>query len=157
MRNKWCASRERACDRGGFTLLEMLLVVTIMTIGTAMALPKIRTIITRQHVDRAAQIVASDIRSAFTSAARGRIPVRLTIPVNATAYAVTNRVTGDTIVRRNFATGDLSVASLSASIITIDVFPNGVASSPDTITLSGADGYQRKLAVSRVGFVRVLP
>lgn len=149
--------RGRTRSSGGFTLLELIVVLTIIAITTAVALPRIRIIVMRQHVDRAAQIIASDIRSAFTSAARGRVPVRVTIPANGTAYVVTNTITGDTIVRRSFTTGDLSVAGLAGSAVTLQVFPNGVSNVADTVTVTGATGYKRKLAVTRVGFVRLLP
>lgn len=141
----------------GFTLLELLIVLAIMGIASAIALPRIRTMVMHQHVDRATQVVASDFRSAFTSSARGRIPVRVTIPPGATAYAVTNVATGDTIIHRDLASGDLSVAGMTGSVTTLDVFPNGVASSSDTVTISGPSGYTRRISVSRVGFVRVLP
>jgi prepilin-type N-terminal cleavage/methylation domain-containing protein len=150
------SSHSRRARRGGFTLLEMIVVLTLIAIAAAMGLPKINTIVQRQHVDRAAMIVASDIRSAFTSAARGRVPVRVDIPANATKYVITNTVTGDTIVRRNFTTGDLSVAGLAGSSVSLVVFPNGVATAADTVTVNGIMGYRRKLLVTRVGFVRML-
>ena len=142
---------------GGFTLIEMLIVVVLIAIGTTVALPRVRTMIVRQQVDRTAQIVASDIRSAFTSAGRGRVPVRLTVSPSTRAYAAVNRVTGDTILRRAFSTGDLGVAGVSGAVVTMDIFPNGVATGADTLTIVGAGGYTRTISVSRVGFVRVLP
>lgn len=134
----------------------MMLVVSLIGIGTTVALPRVRTLVMRQQVDRTTQIVASDIRSAFTSAARGRVPVRVIFSPSTTLYAVTNRITGDTIVRRNFGSGDLRVMGLAGSTATLDVFPNGVATGVDTITVSGT-GYSRTISISRIGFVRVLP
>lgn len=141
----------------GFTLLEMMIVMVLIAIGTVVALPRVRAMIVRQQVDRTSQVIASDIRSAFTSAARGRIPVRLTVTPSTKAYSVVNRVTGDTILRRAFSTGDLGVAGVTGSVLTIDVFPNGVAAGADTVTITGAGGYTRTISVSRVGFVRVVP
>ena len=146
------------CSNGfhGFTLIEMMLVVVLIGIGTMVAVPRVRTMIIRQQVDRTSQIVASDLRSAFTSAGRGRVPVRVAFTPSTTKYAITNRVTGDTIVRRNLGTGDLNVTGVTGSAATLDIFPNGVASGVDTITIAGS-GYSRIVTVSRVGFVRLVP
>jgi prepilin-type N-terminal cleavage/methylation domain-containing protein len=139
----------------GFTLIEMLIVVSVIGIGLIIGVPRVRAMIMRQQIDRTAQIVASDIRAAFTSAARGRVPVRIVFSPSTTIYAITNRVTGDTILRRDFGNGDLRVAGVTGSIATMDVFPNGIATGADTITIAGT-GYSRTISVSRVGFVRVM-
>lgn len=151
----WRSLRHLGAYRG-FTLIEMLVVVSLIAILTATALPRIRTMTTRQQVDRATQIVASDIRLAFSSAARGRVPVRVTIPTNSTLYAVVNRSTGDTIVRRDLGSGDLRVQDVSGSMVTVEIFPNGVGTGADTVTVRSG-GYSRRIAVSRVGYVRVMP
>jgi prepilin-type N-terminal cleavage/methylation domain-containing protein len=148
---------ERWCGARGFTLLEMLIVLTIVAIGLAVAVPRIKTMTTQQRVDRMAQIVASDLRSAFTSAGRGRVPVRVTIPKSTTKYSIVNRVTGDTIVRRDFEGADVTISSISDGAVTLDVFPNGVATGTDTIVVQSKAGYKRRLSVTRVGFVRVMP
>lgn len=140
----------------GFTLIEMVMVVSLIAILTATALPRIRVMTTRQQVDRATQMVASDIRLAFSSAARGRVPVRVTIPTNTTLYAVVNRSTGDTIARRDLGSGDLRVQDITGSMVTVEVFPNGVGTGADTVTVQSG-GYSRRIAVSRVGYVRVMP
>jgi len=141
----------------GFTLIEMLIVVVLIVIGTMIAIPRIRPVMTRQQVDRAAQLVASDMRSAFTSAARGRIPIRVTFTPSSTNYTVASRVTGATVVKRQFSGTDLNVASIAATTATLDIFPNGIATGADTITVSGTGGYSRQVSVSRIGFVRVIP
>jgi prepilin-type N-terminal cleavage/methylation domain-containing protein len=142
--------------RAGFTLIEVILALTLIAIMAAVGAPRVHSILARQQVDRTAQIAASDMRAAFTSAARGRIPVRITVPASGTGYLITNVATGDTIIRKNFATGDVTVKGITGSLVTVDVFPNGMAAAPDTVTVS-TTGYSRKLSISRVGFVRVLP
>ena len=137
-------------------MIEMMIVVAIIAIGLLVALPRTRALIVRQQVDRTAQVVASDIRAAFTSAARGRVPVRIAFSTTTTVYAITNKVTGDTIIRRNFGSGDVRVTGVTGTSAIIDVYPNGIASGPDTITVAGS-GYSRLITLSRVGFVRVLP
>jgi len=143
--------------RRGFTMIEMVLALTIIAITTAMAAPRVSVLLRHQKVDRASQIVASDIRAAFTSAARGRVPVRVDFAFASRRYAITNRVTGDTIIQRDLSTGDLGVGSLGGSNASFQVFPSGIATSPDTVRISDAASYVRRVAISRAGAVRVLP
>ena len=142
-------------SRAGFTMLEAMIALTLIGIMAAVGLPRIHSILARQQVDRTAQMTAADMRAAFTSAARGRIPVRITVPSNGAGYLITNVATGDTIIKKDFSTGDITVKGISGSMVTVDVFPNGMAAAPDTVTVS-TTGYSRKLSISRVGFVRVL-
>jgi len=135
----------------------MVIVLTILAITTAMAAPRVSVLMRQQKVDRTTQIVASDIRAAFTSAARGRVPVRVNFTFASRRYAITNRVTGDTIIQRNLSVGDLNVSQLAGSVATLDVFPSGIATSSDTILIGDATTYRRRVAVTRVGAVRVLP
>ena len=146
-----------AHPRCGFTLIEMLIVLSILAIAAAIAGPRLNVLLGHQKVDRATQIVASDIRAAFTSAARGRVPVHVNFVFANRSYAITNRVTGDTIILRDMSTGDLGVASLNGSNAALDVFPSGIATSYDTISIGGAATYVRRVAVSRIGAVTVLP
>jgi hypothetical protein len=46
---------------------------------------------------------------------------------------------------------------LAGSVATLDVFPSGIATSSDTILIGDATTYLRRVAVTRVGAVRVLP
>jgi len=142
-------------SRAGFTMLEAMIALTLIGIMAAVGLPRIHSILARQQVDRTAQMTAADMRAAFTSAARGRIPVRITVPSNGAGYLITNVATGDTIIKKDFSTGDITVKGISGTMVTVDVFPNGMAAAPDTVTVS-TTGYSRKLSISRVGFVRVL-
>ena len=66
-------------------------------------------------------------------------------------------MTGATVVKRQFSGTDLNVASIAATTATLDIFPNGIATGADTITVSGTGGYSRQVSVSRIGFVRVIP
>jgi len=140
----------------GFTLLEMLIVVGIVAIVVAFGFPRISAIMLRQRTDRATYIVASDLRSAFTSSARGRVPVQVLIPGDTNAYTVTNQITNTRILRRTFASDRIPVNGQTNQSVTMMVYPNGVATGIDTIVV-GTAAYKRLISVSRVGFVRVIP
>lgn len=122
-----------------------------------MASPRVSSMTQTQRVDRAGLIVASDMRAAFSSSARGRVPVRVDFIFASQRYAITNRVTGDTIVQRDLSTGDLRVSGMTGTNASIDVFPSGVATTADTIVVGNAAQYHRRVSVSRLGAVKVLP
>lgn len=143
--------------RRGFTMIEMILALAIIAITTAIAAPRVNVMLSRQKVDRATQIVASDIRAAFTSAARGRVPVRVDFAFTNRRYTITNRLTGDTIIQRDLSNGDLGVGGLEGNTASLQVFPSGISSNSDTIRINDGASYTRRVSVTRAGAVRVLP
>jgi prepilin-type N-terminal cleavage/methylation domain-containing protein len=155
-----CHNKVALARRPGVTFIELLIVLSVLSIGFAVALPPIQSVTKRQRINRAALVVAADLHSAFTSAARGRLPVRISIPGDTTGYVITNRVTGDTIVQRHFEDNAVRVSDLEGGAITLDVFPSGVATGSDTVLVqsrTASPRYLKHVSVSRVGFVRVLP
>jgi Tfp pilus assembly protein FimT len=134
----------------------MMIVLGIIAIVVAIALPRIAQMTLRQRTNRDAYIVAADLRSAFTSSARGRTPVRVSIPGDTTAYTLTNLGTGEKILQRSFASDKVPVAGKTKAALTIVVYPSGVATGIDTIVV-GTSEFNRKISVSRVGFIRILP
>ena len=72
-------------------------------------------------------------------------------------YTITRRTTGTVLMTRVLGTtSEFSLASVGGSPASIDIFPNGLASSGITITL-GVTGYSRQVLMTRVGRVRVIP
>jgi hypothetical protein len=53
-------------------------------------------------------------------------------------------------------TSEYKLSTLTFVPTTFDVFPNGVSSSPVTITLANGD-YTRTITASSAGFVRIVP
>jgi prepilin-type N-terminal cleavage/methylation domain-containing protein len=144
----------------GFTLIELLIVLVIVSIGLAIALPSVQSMTKRQRVNRVALMVASDIRSAFTSAARGRLPVQMHIPGDTSGYVITNRTTGDTIVQRHLENSGVRISSMTGGPATLNIYPNGVAMGADTVLVEAIAASPRVIklvGVSRIGFVQVLP
>lgn len=69
-------SRAGAAERG-FTLLELLVALTIVALGAMLALPRLEGLL-RPDLDRTAQRVALAIRDSRTSAMRTGRPVAVT-------------------------------------------------------------------------------
>ncbi len=151
-------NRRRApFSRSGFSMLEMLLVLIIISVLVGIVIPKIARIIRHERVNRAAQVVVQDLQNGFAMAGRQRAPVRLTFFPSTKTYTFTDRATGTVLQTRVMSTGsEYSLTSLSASPTQIDVLPNGIGSAAFTVTLTNGD-YFRKVTASSAGFVRMTP
>ena len=149
--------RGTAVIRPGFSMLEMLIVLIIVGILIAIAIPKMARIIRHERVNRAAQVVVQDLQNGFAMAGRQRAPVRLIFYPSTKTYVFTDRATGQILQTRSLATGtEHSVSLLDSSVDTVDVLPNGIGSASFTVTLTNGD-YTRLVTASSAGFVRMNP
>lgn len=147
--------------RSGFTLLELL--VTMSVFG-AVALISVRSIgdtIKRDRMAKVAAIIGSDIEQAFSIAARQRLPVRMLIDRTDKKLTIVDRNTPTLIYKtRSFASsGAYAIDSLASNRDTIDIMPSGLAT--DTLNLSlitrsrGGATYSKSVRASIGGLVRV--
>ena len=142
--------------RRGFTLPEMMIVVVIIVLLSAMAFPSTARRIRHGRVNQAANIIAVDLENAVSSAARQRKPIRITFSPGATMFTITDRATGTVLRRREVGQAtEWKLATLSFSETTVDVFPTGVTSAPLTVTV-GDGSYTRQVRLTRAGFVQVV-
>ena len=142
--------------RRGFTLPEMLIVIVIIVLLTAMTFPSTAKRLRRGRVNQAASIVAGDLQSAVSYAARQRKPVRVTFAPGATSFNVADRATGTVIRRRELGQDtEWKVSTVLFSNPTVDIFPAGIASLPLTVTVSDGS-YSRQVRLTRAGFVQVV-
>jgi len=141
--------------RRGFTLPEMLIAIVLIVILAAMAAPATSKQLRRGRVNQAANVVAADLESAVSYAARLRKPVRIT-RTSATSFTVADRATGTVLQRRELgADTEWKVSGITFSTATVDVFPAGIASASLTVTLS-ENGYSRQVRFSRAGLAQVI-
>lgn len=145
-----------ATRTGGFTLMELLLVIVCLGILTALAAPKVGRAVARAKVNQAAGVVAGDLEQAISLAARQRRPMVLAT-AGAGTYTVRDRATSpnDTLrLRRVLSVGpDAGVSTMLWSAPSVQIFPTGTLSAPLTVVLSGA-GHTRRVTVSAAGHVR---
>src|ERR671914_2901231 len=92
--------------RAGFSLIEMMVTVSMLGIMVGMTAPKVSKDISHSRVNRAAQVVAADLEQALSMAGRQRRPVRVVFDGARKEIQLLDRVTGTLISRR--ALGDLS-------------------------------------------------
>jgi prepilin-type N-terminal cleavage/methylation domain-containing protein len=138
----------------GFTILEVVIVMSIMAVTAAIALPRVADAIRHNRVNRAAMIVEGDLRTAFSVAGRQRAPVRLSLNTSTLTYTIADRLSGTTIRSRALgSTSEYKLSGISFSPAQIDIFPSGVSSGALTVTLTSGD-YSQQVTASSVGFVR---
>ena len=145
-------------SRRGFTIIELILVISILGILAGIASPKISRIVRHTRVNKAATIITADLQNAFASAARQRAPVRISADASTKSYQFIDRKTGKVLRIRSFY-GDTSEYRLSTLTFTpaiIDVFPTGVSSTPIVVDLANGN-YSRKITASTAGFIRMVP
>jgi type II secretion system protein H len=142
--------------RHGFTMLELVVVIVIVGIMASLVAPAISRVIQHQRVNRAAAVIASDMQNAFAVAARQREPVRIQADAATRSYQFIDRRTLAVLRIRTFYgdTSEYRLTSLVFSPATVDVFPNGVSSTPDTVNLANGN-YSKVITISTAGFVRV--
>lgn len=143
--------------RVGFTLIELIMVMSILALAMGMAAPRIASSIQHNRVNRAVTLVAADLQSAFSVAGRQRKPVRVSLNTSTKTYTIADRATGATIRSRVLGpTSEYKLASVTFSPPQIEIFPNGVSTAALTVTLSSGD-YSRQVTASTSGFVRRVP
>ena len=141
----------------GFTIIELLIAVTVFGIMVAIAMPRISRATAIWSTRRIAGVVANDLESAFSLASRQRRPVRLSCDCANGRYTITDRATGGLLLQRALGAGSgYNMTSLEFSTPTVDVFPAGFASAALTVTISGG-ARTAQIALSTAGQVRVLP
>jgi len=138
----------------GFTLLELLLVIVILGVAFLVAFPTISRITTHSRVNQAAMVVAHDLSSALSAAARERKPIRIARGTDRQSITVSDRASGTLLSTRWLGPTDAyGLDSVSFTVSSVDLFPNGFTSSPLTVFL-WSKGYWRQVTMSRAGWVR---
>jgi prepilin-type N-terminal cleavage/methylation domain-containing protein len=144
--------RERS--RGGFTLIEMVIVLILLGMAATIAYPKVARITTHARVNQATMVAAHTLVQAVTDAARQRKPIRVARGADLQSITVSDRATGTVLTTRVLGAGDgYYLDSVAFSVTPVDIFPNGFTSSALTLTLWNA-GYSRQVTMSRAGWVR---
>ena len=134
----------------------MLIVIVIIVLVAAMAFPATAKTIRHGRINQAANVVAADLESAVSYAARQRKPIRIAHSSGAKSFTITDRATGTVIRRRELGTeSEWKVAALSFSSGAVDVFPAGITSGALTIDV-GDGSYTRQVRLSRAGLVQVV-
>jgi type II secretion system protein H len=149
-------------DRAGFTLVEIMMVLALLGLISAMGVWGLLPALEREKVRSAAGVIVADMQYAQMLAARQREPVAVIFNESLRMYVIKERG-GATVFRERFL-GDDTDYDLEAMQIEVDsgkdleveIFPNGVATKTVTVTI-GIKDYVRQVKLSRAGRVRMQP
>ncbi len=147
--------------RGGFSMLELLLVLSMMALVGIMAFPRTSSMITQWRLARGAQAIAEELQSAYAIVGRSRKPITITVDKAKMEIRLSDR---NQIVyrRRNFGiTSAYKLDSLdvkangdSINNRVVEVFPPGLSADSLSIELS-RQGKYRRVRMLRGGIVQV--
>ena len=130
--------------------------IVIVVLIAAMAFPATAKTIRRGRINQAANVVAADLETAVSYAARQRKPIRIVHAPGAQSFTITDRATGNVIRRRELGQDtEWKVAAVSFSAPSVDVFPAGITSGALTVQV-GDGSYARQVRLSRAGLVQVV-
>jgi len=149
----------RRAERG-FTMVELVLVFTVIGILTAMMIPKIGRTMQATRVKRTSAIVAADLEQAFTLAGRFRRPMRITCTCGTGTYTIADR-TGGTVRLRRKLIGDTDLGNMTLAFELpvagiVDVFPSGISTTLLRVRITSGTS-TRAVTLSTAGHVRIIP
>jgi prepilin-type N-terminal cleavage/methylation domain-containing protein len=140
--------------RPGFTVIELIIVLVVAGVVTAMSLGRIHTLTVQERLQRAVTATQNDIEAAYSIAVRNRQPVRISWDSTRLQLDVTDRA-GTTFYRKSNlgAVYGLAAAGVTFSRSPIEVYPSGLANDTLLITLT-VETVTKRMRVSRTGLVR---
>jgi Tfp pilus assembly protein FimT len=141
-------------------MVEIAFAFVIVGIMSLMMIPRIRQNMISHQTRRAAAVVAGDLERSFSLAARYRKPMRLSCVLvggvcsNAT-YTVADLTGGTVRIRRELRNdGDLGTMSVTLSATPVDIFPSGVSTAAETVTITAGNS-TRTVTMTTAGLVRI--
>ena len=148
----------RAEEGAGFTLIEMTVVLLIIAIGTALAVPLIEGGFDSREVRRAARQIAATMHYCRGEAvARGR-PQELVIDMTKNSIHAVNNARWAVLTDRAVIERVRGGNELGDGVVQILFFPNGSTSGVEVVLASRRDRFQNRLRVALdplLGTVRV--
>jgi len=149
-------TRGMRAARAGFTIVELLVGMMIISVLTVLAYPSIGRQMSTSKLEAAAYSISTDLEMAFSLAARQRRPVTLSVDATNRRYTIRDRATTRIMLDRYMSHKDspYGLTSLKMSTGPVTIFPNGLASQPTSIELTIAN-QTRTVTLTRTGLVRI--
>jgi prepilin-type N-terminal cleavage/methylation domain-containing protein len=147
-------SRASLRHRGGFSLAEMLIVLVIIGIALAMAVPRMQGVLHESALQGSLNQVASDLTLTRLRAVRGASRASLTINAAGTGYTVVVDPTGtpQTVKTVSFATDPRGLV-LSPANTSVTFDSRGLLVTGTTTIVAARQGRRDSVFVTGVGRV----
>ena len=148
----------RQCRRGGFTLIEMTVVLVIIAIGLTLAVPLIEGGFDSREVRRAARQIASTMVHCRVEAVSKAEPQGLVINPERNMIATSDRGRWAVLTDRAIIEKVEGGSVLGDGAVQVLFYPNGSTSGADVVVASRRDRGRDRLRITLdplVGTVRV--
>ena len=148
----------RQCRRGGFTLIEMTVVLLIIAIGLTLAVPLIEGGFDSREVRRAARQIASTMVHCRVEAVSKAEPQGLVINPERNMIATSDRGRWAVLTDRAIIEKVDGGSALGDGAVQVLFYPNGSTSGADVVVASRRDRGRDRLRITLdplVGTVRV--
>jgi prepilin-type N-terminal cleavage/methylation domain-containing protein len=143
--------------RRGFSLIELLIVISMIGLISMMAFGRTSAMMTQWRVTRAAQAYGEELQSAFAIVGRDRKPIRITLDRTNMELRLTDRAGTVIYRRRSLGPGSaykLDSADITPTTRTLEVFPPGLAADSLSVVIS-RQGKFRRIRMLRGGLVQI--
>jgi type IV fimbrial biogenesis protein FimT len=155
-----CVRRDPPATRQrGFTIIELLVTVTLVAIGASLAVPGAASMIANRRVQGAAQSILDGLQQGRSEAVRRNVPVRFTLSPT-TGWVLANDSSATVI--QSYATPDWSTLTVAGTPSEVLVFlPNGLIKNSGTpmtqvtVSTSVADTRTRQINIFGGGLIRM--
>jgi prepilin-type N-terminal cleavage/methylation domain-containing protein len=142
--------------RGGFTLIEAIVVLVLLGVLGSLAAPAVGRSLTNTRADRSTGAITADVESSFSLAARQRKPVLFEVDSVLKRVVIRDRATNSILQSHSYGGKESSYAltRLFLSKTKATVFPNGLTDGAFDIGIE-VNGETRTVRVTRTGLTRV--
>lgn len=146
-------ARER---RPGFTILELLIVISMVGLLAMVSMGRTSRLVTSWRVTRAAQAFSEELQTGFALVGRNRKPLTMTLDMTKLELRFSDRA-GVIYRRRSFGPGSeykLSASNITASRTTLEIYPPGLAADSLSVMIT-QPGTSRRVRMLRGGLVQI--
>lgn len=147
----------RLAGRGGFTLIELMMVIVVAGLTLAIGVTGMARAQYRIRVDRAIAALSDDFQSAFALVGRDRKPVRVVWDASNVRFMLMDRGTNKFRIRPLGLDTEykLTASSFVVSDTAFEIYPPGLAENSLTVTITNGNAPPRTLTISRTGLVTI--
>jgi len=144
--------------RRGFTLLELLIAITLAGVLSAVAVPSVQRQVERWHLGAAARQVVMDLKSTRARAIAGGAAERIHFAVAGATYQLERQRPGGAYAAIAPATrlpDGVRVVDCTAAGDGVGFRPRGLAATFGTVLLRDGSGGERRVVVDIAGRMRL--